>query len=133
MQFAYHSIYQKVLQIFDRQQNRLYKQDLVVDSIDMVRMLFVNHPSLVSYNSIHVIYFENYLHTVFHLNFHQTMTIYYDCPDRIVSIYHQMEFQFYYSMAHTIPIDGWIFQSNKLVRFWVFAVLFQCYNYFASL
>lgn len=99
----------------------------------MLRTLFVNHQSLVSYNSIHVIYFENCWHMVFHSNFHPIEPLYFDCPDRIVAIYRQMESQFYYWSAHTIPNGRWIFQSNKLAHFWVVAALFLCYNWFASL
>lgn len=121
-----HSRFRRVSQISVQQQNRLCKLDLVVDSIGMVRSLFAGCPSLVSCNSSHAICFENFVHTAIHLNFHSMLTIYFDFPDKIAAIYRQTQFQFCYWLAHTGPICHVIFQSNKPVRFWVFAVIFRC-------
>lgn len=126
MPSAGRSTFQRVWRTFGQQQNRLCKLDLAVDSIDMFRTLFAGCPSLVSCNLSHAICCENSGRMAIRLNFHLMLTIYFDFPDKIATIYRQMQFQFYYRSAHTAPVDRVIFRSNKPARFWVFAVIFRC-------
>lgn len=128
MPFDYRNKFQIVERISVEPQNRLDKSVLDDYSVHMILLLFPNHPSLVSYNSIGAIYYGNYLYMTIRLNSLSCVSMCFAFQGKIELIYHPMWFRYCCPLVRTISIVHLIFQSNKLVHSLVFASLFVYCN-----